>query len=154
MAPKARTRAVPNRSATIPASGWVTPQQSACNANDKPNTSRPQPRSADIGRKNTPKVAENPKLMKATMQPAVMAALATNGSGSVAAILVAPKHKALVTIAAFNPAEIIRNHQPDARMAQRATAAVAGDTGGWDNLNLRGFTGHWQQLSGFEIAEP
>ena len=54
-APASTTFAVPNLSASTPANGWVMPHIRFCTAIASANVSRPQPRSEDIGCRNSPK---------------------------------------------------------------------------------------------------
>ena len=73
IAPKANTRVDPCLSAYAPAIGCVMPHISAWIARDSENTSRPQPKSADIGLRKTLNEAENPKLTNEITQPAIIA---------------------------------------------------------------------------------
>src|ERR1700694_6035969 len=69
MAPAARTRTVPKRSATAPANGLPTPHNRFCTAKASANTSRPQLFAADMGVRNRPKVERGPKVSMAHRQP-------------------------------------------------------------------------------------
>lgn len=51
-------------------------------------------------------------------------------------------HKTLVAIAAFDPAGVSRDRQPDPRMAKRTLAAVATDLPGSDGLDFGDIDGH------------
>ncbi|MNN26523.1 hypothetical protein D3C81_1400290 [compost metagenome] len=53
--PISTTFAAPKRSANAPVKGWARPQIRFCKAMAKAKTSRPQPNSALIGAKNSPK---------------------------------------------------------------------------------------------------
>ncbi len=88
IAPAASTRAVPKRSATAPATGCAIPQVSSWTPTDSEKTSRSHPSAADIGARKTPKDATNPKLRKATTQPARTAALTWARLGGVGAVMV------------------------------------------------------------------
>ena len=51
-------------------------------------------------------------------------------------------NEAAVAIGAFDPALVVRDRQPDARMAQSPFATVTGHTPGFDDLGFRGGNGH------------
>ena len=49
---------------------------------------------------------------------------------------------ALVAIAAFDPALVLRNAKPDARVAKAAAAAITGNLPGGDNFSFWGSIWH------------
>ncbi|MNY43682.1 hypothetical protein D3C86_1786570 [compost metagenome] len=59
--PMATTFAAPKRSASAPVKGCASPQIRFCKAMAKANVSRPQPNSALIGARNSPKPCRTPR---------------------------------------------------------------------------------------------
>ena len=70
-APQHSTLTVPKRSASAPAKGEPTPHKRFWMATAKPNTSRPQPNSCDMGSRNRPNTERGPKVSRATAEPAM-----------------------------------------------------------------------------------
>lgn len=60
----------------------------------------------------------------------------------VSRVLMIPVHKSRVAIAAFDPASVLRDLQPDAGVAQRTLATVAGNAIAVHNPDFRRFNGH------------
>src|SRR3546814_9075352 len=78
----AGTRPAPERWASAPATGCDTTQTRFWMAMATAKTSRPQPKSADIGARNSPKLERMPKDSTASRQPAAITTSGVRQPGS------------------------------------------------------------------------